>query len=74
MVDFVKFAKDHPQALEFLPDEQDWIHLDKKWICDILYTLEREAFQAIIDATMMRRKQKAEIKQNLLVEMKPEFV
>ena len=73
MVDFVNFAKDHPQCLEFLPDEQDWLHLDKKWICDVLYTLEKEAFQSVINSAMVVRKQKLEHNQNLLVEIRPEF-
>jgi len=39
VVDFINFAREHPQCLEYLPDEQDWLHLDKHWICDVLYTL-----------------------------------
>jgi hypothetical protein len=52
VVDFIHFARDHPQCLEFLPDEQDLLHLDKHWICDVLFTLEKEAFQHLINSAM----------------------
>ena len=36
--DFLIHARKKPALLKFLPDEQDWHHLDKKWVCDVLYT------------------------------------
>ena len=24
--------------MKLLPDERDWDHLDKKWVCDVLYS------------------------------------
>ena len=36
--DFLKHARNKPALLRFLPDEKDWNHLDKKWVCDVLYT------------------------------------
>jgi hypothetical protein len=36
--DFTKYARSDPVLLKFLPDEGDWHHLDKKWMCDVLYT------------------------------------
>ena len=36
--DFTKYARSDPVLLKFLPDERDWHHLDKKWMCDVLYT------------------------------------
>jgi hypothetical protein len=59
--------------LQHLPDEQDWLHLDKKWICDLLYSLDEPGVQAMIDASLQQRKHKMEEKQNLLVELRPEF-
>lgn len=38
MEDFAKHARAKPQLLKYLPDEKDWHHLDKKWVCDVLYT------------------------------------
>ena len=28
--------------LRYLPDERDWVHLDKHWICDIMYTVDTD--------------------------------
>jgi hypothetical protein len=40
MDDFMKYAREKPQLMRYLPDERGWNHLDKKWVCDILYTLD----------------------------------
>ena len=57
--DFEEFAKKRPNLLRWLPNERDWNHIDKKWLCDILLT--------------KGRKERLEKSQNLMVEMKPEF-
>ena len=59
--------------MKFLPDEKDWNHLDKKWVCDVLYTKDTQAIQDMINNAMSTRKKKLEKNQNLLVEMRPEF-
>ena len=70
---FLEHAKTSPVFLKHLPDEQDWLHLEKKWICDVLYTLDQPGVQTLIDGSMQARKQKMEEKQDLLIEMRPEF-
>jgi hypothetical protein len=42
---FLAFAREKPERLKFLPDERDWNHLDKKWLCDVLYTNDSEGIQ-----------------------------
>ena len=42
--------------LRHLPDERDWDHMDRKWLADILYTVDRVSFERIIkDAVKARR-------------------
>ena len=38
--DFLDFARNKPSIVKYLPDEKDWLHLEKRWICDVLYTLD----------------------------------
>jgi hypothetical protein len=38
MTEFNVFARNRPELLRYLPDEDDWRHLDKKWVCDVLFT------------------------------------
>jgi hypothetical protein len=38
--DFLNYARLSPQLLMYLPDEKDWVNIDKKWLCDVLYTLD----------------------------------
>ena len=35
--DFLKHARKKPALMRYLP-EKDWNHIDKKWVCDVLYT------------------------------------
>jgi len=41
--------------------------------CDVLYTNDTEAIQAMITKAMQERKKRLEQAQDLLVEMRPEF-
>jgi len=38
--DFIKYVRDKPNIMKCLPDESGWNHQDKKWICDVIYTLD----------------------------------
>ena len=37
---FLEYAKNKPGMLKYLPDARDWVHIDKKWLCDVMYTLD----------------------------------
>jgi hypothetical protein len=37
---FIAYARGNPQLLKFLPDERGWNHIDKKWVCDVIYTVD----------------------------------
>ena len=66
----LELAKTSPNALKHLPDERDWDGLNRKWVADILYTVERAKLEKLIkDAVKVR----LEEKNKLLVEMRPEF-
>ncbi len=56
-----------------MPDESDWVHLDKKWICDIMMSIDPEGVQSMVRQAKLKRKEKLEKSQNLLDHMKPEF-
>jgi hypothetical protein len=58
--DFHAFARNKPLLLKHLPDEVDWHHLDKKWVCDVLYTLDQRGIQDMIIAAVVARKKKLE--------------
>ena len=71
--DFIKYARKEPLLLKYLPDEGDWHHLDKKWMCDVLYTQKPQGIQTMITKAMQDRKKRLETTQNQLVDMRPEF-
>jgi hypothetical protein len=47
--------------------------LNRKWLADIIYTIERAKLEKIIKDAVKARKERLEEKNNLLVEMRPEF-
>ena len=38
--DFLEYAKVKSAMLKYLPDTRDWVHIDKKWLCDVMYSLD----------------------------------
>jgi hypothetical protein len=71
--DFLDHAKTKPLIMKYLPDEGDWEHLDKRWVCDVLMTLDTAGVQTMIEVAKQNRKEKIEKSQDLLVHMRPEF-
>ena len=71
--DLLEFARSKDNIKSYLPDEKDWVHLDRQWLGDVLYTLDAKAIQDKIDKSMTARKHKIEESRHELVEMQPEF-
>ena len=69
----LELAKTSAAALRHLPDERDWDGLNRKWVADILYTVERAKFEKLIKDAVKARKERLEKKDNLNKEMQPEF-
>ena len=69
----LELAKTSAAALRHLPDERDGDGLNRKWVADILYTVERAKLEKVIKDAVKARKDRLEEKNNLLVEMRPEF-
>ena len=73
VANFLEFAKNDPRLLKYLPDPRDWVHIDKKWVCDILYSLDQDGIQEMINECLETRKVKVELSKHLNVNMRPEF-
>jgi len=58
--DFLKHARKKPVLLRYLPDEKDWNHLDKKWVCDVLYTKDTVEFQDKVNSAIAQRRSRLE--------------
>jgi hypothetical protein len=71
--DFLEYASRKPVLMKHLPDPAGWNHHDKKWICDVLYTLDEPGIKNLVANAMQARKDKLEHSQDLMVEMRPEF-
>jgi hypothetical protein len=71
--DMLDYCKAKHAILRHLPDERDWVHIDRKWLCDIVYTLDRDGFQEFIKRALNVRKEKVLESRSMLVEVRPEF-
>jgi hypothetical protein len=71
--DMLDLAKTSPNALRHIPDERDWEGLSRKWLADILYTIEKAKFERVIKDAVKARKDRLEAKNDMLVDMRPEF-
>jgi hypothetical protein len=71
--DMLDLAKTSNNALKHLPDERDWEGINRKWLADILFTIEKAKFEKAIKDAVKSRKERLEEKHNMLVEMRPEF-
>ncbi len=65
----LELAKTSAAAFRHLPDERDWDGLNRKWVADILYTVERAKLEKLIKDAVKARKERLEEKNNLLVEI-----
>ena len=72
--DMLELAKTSPNTLKHLQDERDWDGLNRKWVADILFTVERAKFEKIIKDAVKARKERLEEKNNLLVAMRPSLL
>ncbi len=47
--------------------------MDRKWLADILFTVDRVKFEKMIKDAVKERKERLEEKRNLMIDMRPEF-
>jgi hypothetical protein len=47
--------------------------MDRKWLADVLFTVDRNKFEKMIRDAIKERKERLEEKRNLMIDMRPEF-
>ena len=71
--DFESYIEKNPNLKEYVPDDRDWLHVDKQWLCNVLYSLDLEGIKGMVTKARKLRKEKLETHQDLMVEMQPQF-
>lgn len=64
----------NPWIASHMPNSDEWIHLDRQWICDVIYSLSKNEFQALINEKIVARRQQVKEKQKTLVGIRSEFI
>ena len=66
-------AKSNPALLTYLPDKKDWVHIDKSWLCNVLYTIDTDNIEKMIKKAMQERREKLDKKEEQIIQIRPEF-
>ena len=69
----MNYARERPPLLKYLPEERDWTHIDKQWLCDILFSVDTEGIEKMIKEAMKKRQNVLEATRNEVIEIRPEF-
>jgi hypothetical protein len=56
-----------------LPDERGWNHIDKKWVCDVIFTVDSVGFEQMLNNALQERRARLDQSQDSIIEMRPEF-
>jgi hypothetical protein len=65
-IDEAKFGR-------FFPDVRDWMHVDRKWLCDLLYSLDSKKFDIFVDKCIDNKRKKIDTTKGLVVPIRAEF-
>ena len=63
LADLLSYAMADKTVKTHLPNSDEWIHLDRQWICDVTYTLDTKAFQEFINTKIIERRKVVKEKQ-----------
>ena len=66
-------AKNDPDLMNYLPDEQEIHLLPRQWLANVIYTKLGQRFKDWVDHHIKARHEKFASKNNLLIEMDPEI-
>jgi hypothetical protein len=66
-------AIDSEPLRNYVPDLSEWVHLDRKWLCDVLYTLDTDVFQRQIESSLTKRRKVVQVKTKDMVGIRSEF-
>ncbi len=71
--DMLESTRGKQSVLRHLPDERDWDRIDRKWLGDVIFTIDRANFDRMIKKAVKERRERLEDKHNLNISMRPEF-
>ena len=58
--DFLTMARESLKLRNCLTDERDWQHMNKKWLCDVLFTKDQVKVQRMINEAVKNRRERLE--------------
>jgi hypothetical protein len=60
----LKYAEGVDKVKAYVPELKEWVHVDRKWLCDIIYTIDTVNFQKHIDECLRKKRKTNEVKKN----------
>ena len=68
----LKFARNFPAIFDFFPEVRDFPKLPRSWICNMIFTLEPEAFKDFVKEKMSERNEKFALNDSVAIALDPE--
>jgi hypothetical protein len=70
--ELLKFI-DEVDLSRYFPDVKDWMHVERKWLCDMLYSLKSQAFDILVNRCIEAKRKKSDIVKGYVVPIRAEF-
>jgi hypothetical protein len=71
--ELLKFIETIKNASTYFPDVRDWMHVDRKWLCDVLYSLDADGFDKFVRKCLDDKRKRTETVKGLVVPIRAEF-
>jgi hypothetical protein len=69
LLKFIELAK----ISRYFPDVKDWMHVDRKWLCDMLYSLKSQSFDILVNMCIETKRKKSDVAKGYVVPIRAEF-
>jgi hypothetical protein len=70
--ELLKFI-DEVNLSRYFPDVKDWMHVDRKWLCDMLYSLKSQGFDTLVNRCIEKKRKKNDVVKGHVVPIRTEF-
>jgi hypothetical protein len=57
----------------YFPDVKDWVHVDRKWLSDMLYSLKSQGFDILVNKCIEAKRKKTDVIKGYVVPIRSEF-
>ena len=72
--DFIEFAKDEQEIMQFLPDERDIVNVPREYLIYVIYSVDGDQFGQWVDEIVLQRNKQIKLKNDQYIQLDPKIV